>query len=288
MYEVHFMGYPALPRVDGKIDLHSHSRASDGQYPAEEVAERAATAGVGVWALCDHDTVAGLPAAAGAAARLGLRLVPGIELSAFLDKREIHLLGHFVDPDHRDLKHFEDFLADHRRRRMQDIIAKLAPLGVRVSVGDVERWSGGKTIGRPHVARAIVETGAVATVKEAFDRYLGEGKPAYVQRYRLETEAAVALVRGAGGTVTVAHPGVSRLERGELERLRKGGVEGLEVHHVDHNPSVREKYLRIAEAFDMVPTAGSDFHGEAIAPDRHLGDVSMAPEDLSRLEARRP
>ncbi len=282
------MGYRAPPGTGGKIDLHSHSRASDGQYPAEEVAERAAAAGVSVWALCDHDTVAGLPAAAAAAERLGIRLVPGIELSAFLDRKEIHLLGHFVDPSHHALQHFEDFLADHRRQRMEDIIAKLAPLGVRITVAGVERWSGGKTIGRPHVARAIVETGAVATVKEAFDRYLGEGRPAYVGRYRLEAEAAVALVRGAGGTVTVAHPGVSRLERGDLERLRQAGVEGLEVHHVDHNPSVREKYLRIAEAFDLVPTAGSDFHGEAIAPDRHLGEVSMAPEDLARLEARRP
>ncbi len=282
------MGDPQAGRADGKIDLHSHSRASDGQYPAEEVAERAAAAGLRVWALCDHDTVAGVPAASAAARRLGIRLVPGIELSAFLDRKEIHLLGHFVDPEHPDLKHFEDFLAEHRRRRMQDILAKLAPLGVRVTVEEVERFSGGKTIGRPHVARAIVERGAAATVKEAFDRYLGEGRPAYVQRFRLETEAAVALVRGAGGTVTAAHPGVSRLERGDLERLRRAGVEGLEVHHVDHNPSVREKYLRIAEALDLVPTAGSDFHGEAVAPDRHLGDVSMAEEDLSRLEARRP
>ncbi len=282
------MGDRGSTAADGKIDLHSHSRASDGQYPAEEVAARAAAAGVGVWALCDHDTVAGLGSAAGAAARLGLRLVPGIELSAFLDRREIHLLGHFVDPDHPDLRHFEDFLADHRRHRMERMVAKLGELGVRIGVADVERFSGGKTIGRPHVARAIVEIGAVGSVKEAFDRYLGEGRPAYVQRFRLETEAAVALVRGAGGTVTVAHPGVSRLERGDLERLRRAGVEGLEVHHVDHNPSVREKYLRIAEALDLVPTAGSDFHGEAIAPDRHLGDVSMAAEDLSRLEARRP
>lgn len=282
------MGSPAFEQAAEKIDLHSHSRSSDGQYPAEEVAERAAAAGVAVWALCDHDTVAGLPAAASAAARLGIRLVPGIELSAFLDRREIHLLGHFVDPEHPELKRFEDHLAVHRRERMAKIIHKLAPLGVRISVQDVERWSGGKTIGRPHVARAIVETGAVATVKEAFDRFLGEGQPAYVQRFRLDAADAVALVRRAGGTTTVAHPGVSKLERGDLERLRQAGVEGLEVHHVDHNPSVREKYLRIAEAFDLVPTAGSDYHGEVVAPGRHLGDVSMSEEDLRRLEARRP
>ncbi len=125
-------------------------------------------------------------------------------------------------------------------------------------------------------------------MREAFDRFLGEGQPAYVARYRLEAAEAVALVRGAGGTVTVAHPGVSKLEVGELRRLAEVGVAGLEVIHPDHNPSVREKYLRLADELDLVPTAGSDFHGEAVSPDRRLGQVTMDPEDLRRLEARRP
>jgi predicted metal-dependent phosphoesterase TrpH len=273
---------------DGVIDLHSHSRASDGQFFAAEVAEQAAAAGLRVWALCDHDTVAGLHDAQVAADRLGVRFIPGIELSAFLDRREIHLLGHFVDPDHTTLRRFEDFLADRRRVRMGEIVVKLAKLGVQVRVEDIEKYSGGKTIGRPHVARAIMETGAVSSVKEAFDRYLGEGRPAYVQRYRLEADEAVQLVRSAGGTTTVAHPGVSKLERVDLARLRAAGVDGLEVHHADHVPSQREKYLRAAAELDLVPTAGSDFHGPTIAPDRHFGDVTMSVEELARLEARRP
>lgn len=280
------MGEPGM--TDSRIDLHTHSRASDGEFPAAEVAERARAAGLGVWALCDHDTVAGLAEARAAADGLGLRLVPGIELSAFLDAKEIHLLGHFIDPAHPSMTEFEDLLAARRRVRMQEIVEKLAPLGVRLRVQDIEKWSGGKTIGRPHVARAIVETGAVSSVKEAFDRFLGEGKPAYVPRYRLEASDAVALVRGAGGTTTVAHPGVSRLERYELGRLRAAGVDGLEVIHVDHVPSQREKYLRIADDLGLVPTAGSDYHGISVAPDRKLGDVTMPPEDLARLEARRP
>jgi predicted metal-dependent phosphoesterase TrpH len=274
--------------ADALIDLHSHSRASDGQYVAAEVAERAAAAGLRVWALCDHDTVAGLVEAGQAADRLGVRFVPGIELSAFLDRREIHLLGHFVDPEHPALKRFEDFLADRRRDRMRKIVEKLATLGVTLRVEDIEKHSGGKTIGRPHVARAIMETGAVSSVKEAFDRFLGEGKPAYVQRYRLEAKDAVALVASAGGTTTVAHPGVSKLEKGDLARLRQAGVHGLEVHHADHNPSVREKYLRAAAELDLVPTAGSDYHGPTIAPDRHFGDVTMSEEEFARLESRRP
>ncbi len=275
-------------QAGGRIDLHSHSRASDGQYAPAELGEQIARAGVSVWSLSDHDTVAGLGAAAEAARQVGVRLVPGIELSAFLDRREIHLLGHFVDPEHPALRRFEDDLALHRRKRMHGIVARLAELGIHIRVPDIEKFGDGKTIGRPHVARAILETGAVGSVKEAFDRFLGEGRPAYVQRFRLELDDAVRLVREAGGTVTVAHPGVSRLERGELVRLAAAGVVGIESHHPDHNPSVREKYLRLADELDLVPTAGSDYHGEAVSPDRRLGQVTMQPEDLARLEARRP
>ncbi len=280
------MGDPGM--TDARIDLHTHSRASDGEFTPAEVAARAHAAGIGVWGLCDHDTVAGVEEARAAAVAHGVRLVPGIELSAFLETKEIHLLGHFVDPVHLTMRDFEDLLALRRRERMLQIVEKLAPLGVRIRTEDIEKWSGGKTIGRPHVARAIMETGAVATVKEAFDRFLGEGRPAYVPRYRLEAAEAVQLVRGAGGTTTVAHPGVSKLERPELVALQRAGVDGLEVYHVDHVPSQREKYLRIAEELDLVPTAGSDYHGPNVSPDRKLGDVTMPNDNLARLEARRP
>ncbi len=267
------------------IDLHSHSTASDGEYPPREVAQRAAGAGVGVWALTDHDTVSGLEQALAAARPHSIRFVPGIELSCFLDRREIHMLGHFVDPEHPTLKRFEDFLADKRRERMQEIVRRLAALGVHVTVDEIVAYSGGKTIGRPHISRALVERGYVATVKEGFDRYLGEGKPAYVQRFRLEAEEAIRLIASAGGVTTVAHPGV---KRGDLKRLREAGLAGVEVFHPDHNPSVREKYRRIADELDIVATSGSDFHGEQVAPDRHLGSETMPEGQFARLEERRP
>lgn len=270
------------------IDLHSHSTASDGQYPPGEVAARAAAAGAEAWALTDHDTVAGQEAAAAAARQAGVRFVPGIELSVLLDDREIHVLGHFVDPTHRALREFEDLLADHRRGRMGRILELLAGQGIRITMDDVVSYSGGKTLGRPHVARAIVGAGAAATVKEAFDRWLGEGRPAYVGRYRLTAEDAVKLVRSAGGVATLAHPGVSRIQPGEFRRMRAMGFGGVEVHHPDHPPSRVESYLRAAAEHDLVPTAGSDFHGEAVAPDRMLGDARMPVADLERLEQRRP
>ncbi len=271
-----------------RIDLHSHSLASDGQYAAAEVATRAAAAGLSVWALTDHDSLAALPEGASAALRAGIRFVPGIELSVQFDRREVHVLGHFVDPASDALRRFEDLLAEKRRLRMGEIIQKLAALGVPLEPDEIERFSGGKTLGRPHVARALVERGIVGTVKEAFERFLGEGKPAYVGRYRLTAPEAIDLVHGAGGTATLAHPGVNKIERGDLARLRGWGLDGVEIDHPDHNPSVRDKYLRIAREFDLVPTAGSDFHGEAVAPDRRLGDATMPQDELARLEARRP
>ncbi|HVP68533.1 MAG TPA: PHP domain-containing protein [Anaeromyxobacteraceae bacterium] len=271
----------------GVIDLHTHSTASDGQYPPADVAARAAAANTAVWSLTDHDTVAGQEAAAAEARRLGVRFVPGIELSVFLDSREIHVLGHFVDPAHASLRNFEDFLAERRRERMAQIAGKLAGLGIQVTEGDIVAQSGGKTIGRPHVARALVAAGYVSTVKEAFDLYLGEGKPAFVGRYRLTAEQAVELVRGAGGVATLAHPGVSKIERADLARLKAMGFEGVEASHPDHVPSQVEKYARIAAELDLVPTSGSDFHGEAISPDRYLGTGRMSSDDLERLERRR-
>lgn len=270
------------------IDLHSHSRASDGQHPVPEVAALAAAAGVGVWALSDHDTVAGLPVAAEAAARHGLRLVPGIELSTFIDRREIHVLGHFIDPASAAIRDFQALLEEKRRVRMGEIVQKLAEVGVAVLPEDIEKHTGGKLLGRPHVARALVDRGYVSTVKEAFDRWLGEGKPAYVGRYRLEAKDAIALVRGAGGVATIAHPGLSKVERGDLLRLREWGLSGVEVAHPEQNPSVRDKFRRLAAELDLVPTAGSDFHGDVVAPGRRFGDCSMSADELAALESRRP
>jgi 3',5'-nucleoside bisphosphate phosphatase len=278
-----------LPRTGqgAVIDLHSHSTASDGQYPASEVADQAARAGLAVWGLTDHDSVSALVDGEKAARVHGVRFVGGIELSVHLDRREVHLLGHFVDAESKPLRAFEDLLAEKRRVRMGEIIHKLAQVGVALAPEEIERFSGGKILTRPHVARAMVERGVVSTVKEAFDLYLGEGRPAYVGRYRLGAKEAIELVRSAGGSATLAHPGVNRIERGDLERLKGFGLAGVETYHPDHNPSVRAKYLKIAGELDLVPTAGSDYHGPAVAPGRSLGAETMSEKEFERLEARR-
>jgi predicted metal-dependent phosphoesterase TrpH len=270
------------------IDLHTHSTASDGQYAPALVATRAAAAGTWAWSLTDHDTVAGLEEGAQAARGLGVRFVPGIELSAFLERREIHILGHFVDPTHTALRDFEDLLAAHRRVRVREITRLLALNGVSVTEEAIVACSGGKTIGRPHVARAMLSAGVVGSVKEAFDRFLGEGQPAYVGRFRLLAEEGVQMIRAAGGVATLAHPGVSKVNPGELARLRALGFDGVEAYHPDHKREQAAKYREAADRAGLVCTAGTDYHGEVVAPERFLGTSTMDPAELDRLEARRP
>jgi predicted metal-dependent phosphoesterase TrpH len=268
------------------IDLHSHTTASDGQYPPEELVRMALKAGITRLALTDHDTVAGISAARASAQANGLELIAGIELSATLNRREVHVLGHFVEPLEPELARFSESKRSERHRRMEQMIQKLRSIGIPMTLAEVEAQSGGENLGRPHLARALLERGLVSSVKEAFDRYLGNGCPAFVEREELLTADAIGLIHRAGGTATLAHPGVSKVERFEIERLKHEGLDGLEVHHSDQGPSMQAKYLEIAHACELVPTAGSDFHGELVAPRRLLGSVAMAEAEFERLRAR--
>lgn len=268
------------------IDLHSHTNASDGEHPPEALIRRAYQAGVRFLAVTDHDTVAALGEAAKVATEVGLTLVPGIEISTHLNGREIHVLGHFVRPDDPALLARLAGTRDDRRARMEAMVARMSELGFPMQMADVEAVAGNAQLCRPHLALAIVRRGYATSVVEAFDRFLGDGRPAVIPRDKLSAAEAVALIRGAGGTASIAHPGVSRLNRLELEQLRAVGLDGLEVIHSDHNPSVREKFFEIARDLDLVPTAGSDFHGVNVAPNRELGSVDMGAERFAALKAR--
>lgn len=268
------------------IDLHSHTTASDGEHLPEELLALAARSGVTVLAVTDHDTVGGLAACEAAASARGLRLVPGIEISVSLNRREVHILGHFVEPAEPGLAAFSARLKTERAGRMQRMIDALVAMGIPVTLAQVQALAGdGAHLARPHLARVLVELGVCASTRDAFDRFLGDGKPAAAPHLKLLPAEAIALIHGAGGTATVAHPGVSKVERFELEALRALGLDGLEVVHPDHVPSLREKFVRWADALGLLCTAGSDFHGEAVAPGRRLGSVGMDLKAFAALEA---
>ncbi len=269
------------------IDLHAHTTASDGQFSPGELVYRAAQAGIDTLAVTDHDTVAGIAEAERAAEPLGIRLIAGIELSTFAGEREAHLLGHFIDPEEPAIRGFSRVLRQERAQRMARMVERLGELGLRVELSEVERISSGKNLGRPHLARAMVGRGYVRDVKEAFDHYLAVGAPAYVERYKLSAGDAIALIHGAGGTATLAHPKVSRISEPEIGSLKDQGLDGLEVFHSDQGDRARAELLAIARSLNLVPTSGSDFHGEAIVPGRRLGGAEMGREDLAWLEKRR-
>ncbi len=270
------------------IDLHSHTTASDGQYTPQELLELAAIAGVTTLSVTDHDTVAGLAACEAAAQKLGIQLICGIEVSAFVGRKEVHVLGHFVDRTESRLEKFADNLRIEREKRMVLMVAKVKGLGFPVTMEHVRAIAGDAHLGRPHLARVLVEGHWCLDTKEAFDRFLGDGKPGAVPRFQVTSADAIALIHGAGGTATLAHPGTSKVLLFELEQLKREGLDGLEVEHADHPVHVRERFLGWAQQLDLIPTSGSDFHGEKVAPDRHLGTASMPPERLAALKARRP
>ncbi|HEY3446088.1 MAG TPA: PHP domain-containing protein [Myxococcales bacterium] len=268
------------------IDLHSHTTASDGQHTATELIRKAKEAGIRTLAVTDHDTVAALHEAAQAAREAGVELVCGIELSAFVNGRETHILGHFLDPQDPALRGLSTLLRSEREKRMHKMVARVTELGMRCEFDEVVRVSGGENLGRPHLAQVMVAHGYAKDVRDAFERHIGAGKPGYVQRYKLTSAEAIALIGKAGGTATVAHLAVSKLTRADLDVLKEQGLAGLEVAHPDHPEKTRAEVLALAKELDLVPTAGSDFHGEAIVPGRRLGMVGMAADDLERLRAR--
>lgn len=270
------------------IDLHSHTTASDGEHSPEALVALAASKGVTALAVTDHDTVEGLAACRQAAERLGVRLVPGIEISAHLNRREIHILGHFVDPTAAPLATFQQRLRAERLARMEKMVEKVRALGFPVTLEMVTQLAAGGSLTRPHLARVLTELGYVSSPKEAFHRWLGDGKPGYVPHDEFPPAEAIALIHAAGGTATLAHPGQTRIDRRELEQLKALGLDGLEVVHSDHPPSQQEKLATWADALDLVKTAGSDYHGPTVSPGRSFGKLGMDPREFARLEARRP
>lgn len=269
------------------IDLHSHTTASDGQHPPHEQVAMAAKAGVKVLSVTDHDTVIGLEAAAAACTQHGMELVPGIEISCWLQRREVHVLGHFIDPAFKPLQAYALRLVDEREQRMEKMVHRLSANGVPVTVAQVQAIAGDAPLTRPHLARALVELRICTSVREAFDRFLGDGKLAWVPKFEMSVQAAIELIHAAGGTATIAHPGSSRVNRYELDDMAKHGLDGIESVHQDHPPSQRELFAKWAQELSLCCTAGSDFHGVKIAPDRVFGSVSMNAGEFAKLRARR-
>lgn len=262
-------------------DLHTHTTASDGTLSPAALVRRAHAAGITCLAVTDHDTFAGLPEAAAEAARAGMTLVPGVELSTDATGREVHVLGYFCRADGGPLV---DLLAEMRvarARRVEEIVTRLRAAGVPVALEQVLAVAGEGAPGRAHVARALVGLGCAASVPEAFDRYLLPGRPGYVPRRKLHPADAVRRVVDAGGVAVLAHPGLIG-DDGVLPELIWAGLRGIEALYPAHSPDQVRDYLALADDLGLIATGGSDFHG---AGERwgDLGSVTVPDAVAARL-----
>jgi predicted metal-dependent phosphoesterase TrpH len=272
------------------IDLHTHSSCSDGTLPPAEVIRRAAGIGLEVVALTDHDTTEGLAEAEAAGAELGIEVVPGIELSAEHEGRSVHVLAYWPDPTEPELRAELERLRDERLGRAAGMIDRLRELGIQISLERVREIAGGGPIVRPHIAQALVEAGAVASEQEAFDRYIGDGGIAYVEKRALHPVDAVGLILRSGGVCVLAHPGLYGDRSGVgvpeevVEAMAEAGMQGLEVEHPEHAFEDRERFRRLAARLGLVPTGGSDFHGERLERSP-LGGALCDPGAFAELRA---
>ncbi|HSE28315.1 MAG TPA: PHP domain-containing protein [Gemmatimonadales bacterium] len=268
--------------------MHLHSTASDGTLPPEAVVARCAGAGLAAIALTDHDTLAGLPAAMAAGDRLGVRVVGGCEFSVSAPWGEMHLLGYFLPAADAALEGLLVRQRADRERRAAEMAGRLRRHGLPVSDDAVRRVAGGGALGRPHVARVLIEAGVVGTMDEAFERWLRRGRPGFVPK-TLPTLAGVAdVVHAAGGIVSAAHL-KERGTRAALEQFLPQGLDAVEVRHPSHPPELEARLLGTARALGLAPSGGSDWHGE-IADGSHgaLGTSAVPLDWLEALEARRP
>ena len=271
-----------------RADLHVHSSASDGTDPPAEVMRRAARAGLDVVALTDHDTVAGHAEAAAAAGPV--TLLPGMELSCRLDGRSLHMLAYVFDPDQPDLAAELTRIRDDRVLRARAMVDRLAGLGVDVSWEQVEAIAGQAVVGRPHIARAMADSGAIASPREAFTRdWIADGGRAYVGRYALDPVRAIDLVRAAGGVTALAHPRAGRdtwVTNEQITRLAAAGLAGLEVFHPDQSEAERARLIALAHDLALAITGGSDDHGSLT--DYRLGCETTSGEAYQDLLSRVP
>ncbi|MEV5612029.1 PHP domain-containing protein [Streptomyces sp. NPDC052225] len=274
-----------------RIDLHTHSTASDGTDSPAELVRNAAAAGLDVVALTDHDTTRGHAEAIAALRELstGLTLVTGAELSCRLDGVSMHLLAYLFDPDEPALLAERELVRDDRVPRAKGMIAQLNELGVPVTWEQVARIAGDGSVGRPHIATALVELGVVPTVSDAFtEDWLANDGRAYVDKHETDPFEAIRLVKAAGGVTVFAHPGAAKrgqtVPEDSIAKLAEAGLDGIEVDHMDHDPATRERLRALAADVGLLTTGSSDYHGSRKTC--VLGEYTTDPEIYGEITRR--
>ncbi|MBX3235292.1 MAG: PHP domain-containing protein [Nitrospiraceae bacterium] len=257
-----------------RIDLHLHTTHSDGSFSPREVLQFAKQANVTALAITDHDITDGIPEATAVGTELGIEVIPGVEISSRFGDSELHILGYFLRWTDETLNQRMAKLRESRHTRNPRIIERLNALGIEITYDEVRALAGTESVGRPHIARVLMEKKVVTSAKEAFDRFLADGRPAYVGRELPDPADAVKWIQDAGGVAVLAHPTWVRTSADGLAtlvgNLKNKGLGGMEVHYSSHTPSQTNEYLNLAKRYDLLVTGGSDFHG-VTKPDIEVG-----------------
>lgn len=267
-----------------KADLHVHSTASDGRHTPEDLVRMAVSRGVEVLAITDHDSVDGIPAALEAARAFpGLKVIPGVEISTDVPHGEVHVLGYFIDYTDPGLTAKLADLRDSRKVRARKMIGKLADMGVQVEWDRVQEIAGSGSVGRPHLARAMMEKGYVQSAREAFNKYIGREGPAYVEREKMTPEEVVEMIVKVGGLAVLAHPvDIDDLEE-LLPRLQRVGLIGIEAYYNGYTPKTVEYLASMSSKHHLIALGGSDYHGMDTITETPLGGVDLPPDNVKRL-----
>jgi len=258
----------------GKADLHIHTTASDGLLSPEEVVKWARAKRLAAAAITDHDTVGGIDAAVDAAKGYELEIIPGIEFSTVYEEEEIHILGYYIEHREQWFRDMLEKLHNSRYERAQKIIGKLNGLGIDITLDEVMAVAEDGILGRPHIARAMINKGYISNIKDAFKLYIGKGCPAYVERYKLSSVEAINIIRKVGGVSVLAHPGLIR-NKNLIKEIVELSIDGIEVYHSKHDEAITRDALRIANARNLLITGGSDCHGIKVNNEPILGNFTV-------------
>lgn len=266
-------------------DLHIHTSYSDGFFTPGEVVKKAFEKGLSTISITDHDSVNGVEEAIKAGLKYNITIIPGIELSAMYGEREIHILGYFIDYTNTELKDFLAFFRSQRLLRAREMVHRLNKLEIPVEIDTVIDNADGRSIGRPHIADAVLKTGSVKSYLEVFRKYIGFGRPAYVEKYRLDFKDAVNMIAKAGGLSFIAHP-ADFIKDTMLLELIKAGIDGVETVHPSLNRQRSQYYRGIAEEYYLLESGGSDFHGGNRNDENNLGLYGIPNEYIQTMQSR--
>lgn len=269
---------------NGCADLHLHTTHSDGYYEPADLINKVAALNLCAVAITDHDEISALDEAIEMGRAQGLEVLTGVELSVSFQGRDIHLLGYCFDRQDVDLGAYLQLFRDERVKRARRILEKLGAVGVELSLHDVMDKAGTGSVGRPHIANVMLEKGIVGSFQEAFDKYLGDNKPASVSKYKLDVNEAISLIESAGGICCVAHPGIHFNDRSLITLLRMG-MQGIEAVHPKHNYEKTRFYQNLARNYGLIATGGSDFHG-GIKGEDAIGRYLVRYDVVEQLKSR--